>query len=240
MILTDHSAYSLGVDGLDMCEVVEVLDHHALGDMLTLDPGVVTFYPVGSSCSIVYLKYQQCNVSISKDMAGIMLCAILSDTNNLTSSTTIDFDKKAVKELASIADVSDVDALYNELYDQLSNYEGMDDESIYTLDYKEYVMNETNVCISDVKAKTSADAAELKAKMMTAMQTLYPTQNMEAMYCMIDCDEENCTYILHYGKNSDEICKAAFGASQDIKLSPIAVRKSDVAPKLQEAYALAY
>ena len=106
VILVDHNESKQCVDGIKDAEVIELVDHHRIGDFETASPIFILFCPVGCVNTIIYNLYKLNNVKPSRAMAGMMLSAIISDTVLFRSPTTTDKDREAVKELAELAGVN--------------------------------------------------------------------------------------------------------------------------------------
>ena len=102
VILVDHNESSQSVTGLSQANILEIVDHHKIGDLTTSIPINFRNMAVGSTCTIIYQLYKEKKVRIIKPVAGLLLSGILSDTLILKSPTTTDIDKKAVKELSKI------------------------------------------------------------------------------------------------------------------------------------------
>ena len=105
IILVDHNESKQCVDGIKDADVLELIDHHRLGDFETESPIFILIRPVGCVNTVIYGLYKQNGVKPSKEVAGMMLSAIISDTVLFRSPTCTEEDKKAVKELAEIAGV---------------------------------------------------------------------------------------------------------------------------------------
>ncbi|HHY06530.1 MAG TPA: putative manganese-dependent inorganic diphosphatase, partial [Clostridia bacterium] len=99
VILVDHNEYAQSVEGLDEAEIIEVVDHHKIGDILTTTPIEFRNMPVGSTCTIVFNLFKENKVSLDKKIVGLLLAGIISDTLALKSPTTTSLDIEAVKEL---------------------------------------------------------------------------------------------------------------------------------------------
>lgn len=86
--LLDHNESVQSIDNLADYQIRYVIDHHKLGDLTTKEPTYIRIQPVGSTCTLLYLMYQEKNLTISPTLAKLMVGAIISDTLNLTSPTT--------------------------------------------------------------------------------------------------------------------------------------------------------
>lgn len=105
VILVDHNESKQRADGIDPSQILEVVDHHRLGDLETPGPVFLLFRPLGCVNTVIYGLYKLHGITPPKDIAGMMLSAIISDTVLFRSPTTTEEDKTAVKELAEIAGV---------------------------------------------------------------------------------------------------------------------------------------
>lgn len=237
IIMVDHSTYTQAIDGMENANVIELIDHHGLGDLETSSPIYIKNMAVGATATIVYLSYLENNVSFDKTMAGLLASAILSDTNNLTSSTTTSADTNAFNYLAPIAEIKDQNAYYSILLENLQSYDGMNDEEIFYSDYKEYEMSEKNVGIAVVNANGS-NSESLINKMQNTMENLYPTQGMDHLYSII-CDvNNNRSFLIYNGDGANDIVRSAFTdpTNDRIEFDKIVSRKKDIVPNLETAY----
>jgi manganese-dependent inorganic pyrophosphatase len=100
VILVDHNEFSQAVDGIETAEIVEIIDHHRIGNIKTKNPINILAKPVGSSCTIIYGLYKSMSVPLDKTIALVLLSGILSDTIILKSPTTTEDDINAVEEIS--------------------------------------------------------------------------------------------------------------------------------------------
>jgi manganese-dependent inorganic pyrophosphatase len=104
VILVDHSERSLSVAGVEQAEILEIVDHHRLGGLETMDPLMVTIAPVGCTATLVLRRYHELGLEPPQEIAGLMVAAILSDTVLLKSPTATPEDAAAVKHLGELLD----------------------------------------------------------------------------------------------------------------------------------------
>jgi manganese-dependent inorganic pyrophosphatase len=105
LILVDHNELSQAVEGADQVEIIEIVDHHRIGAMTTQKPILFVNRPVGSTCTIVTEMFLQHQVKLPRDIAGLLLAGIISDTLNLTSPTATDLDAEMLKTLETITGI---------------------------------------------------------------------------------------------------------------------------------------
>ena len=149
VILVDHNTVSQSVDGLNEAEIIEIVDHHNLGDIITTTPINIRAMAVGATNTIIYSMYKESNIEIPADIAGIMLSGILSDTLCLKSPTTTEIDKATANKLAKIAGV-DINKYGIELLESGVSIAGLKADDIIFKDCKEYEINDKKFAISQV------------------------------------------------------------------------------------------
>ncbi len=149
VILVDHNNFAQSVDGLDEANILEIIDHHNIGDIGTSLPINFRSKPVGCTSTMIYEMYKEQHIPIPKNMAGLMLSAILSDTLLLTSPTTTEDDKFAAVKLANIAKV-DIDKYGMEMLKASSSIEGKSVEELIKTDFKSYVVGDKLLGISQI------------------------------------------------------------------------------------------
>jgi manganese-dependent inorganic pyrophosphatase len=106
LILVDHNELSQAVEGADQVEIIEIIDHHRIGALATQQPILFRNEPVGSSCTIVADCFFRHGVELPRDIAGLLLAGLVSDTLNLTSPTTTPRDAEILKQLEQLSGVN--------------------------------------------------------------------------------------------------------------------------------------
>ncbi len=138
-ILVDHNEVSQAVDGIEEAEIIEIIDHHRVGDISTVAPIYVYNDPVGSTCTVVSGMMFLHRIDIPPEIAGVLLSGILSDTLLLTLSTTTERDRYASGRLAELAGVS-IEQYGKELLHASIRIEGKTAEELVAADFKEFVI----------------------------------------------------------------------------------------------------
>jgi manganese-dependent inorganic pyrophosphatase len=159
-ILVDHNELSQAVDGIEEAEILEIIDHHRVGDISTTAPIFVYNDPVGSTCTVVAGTMFLHQTHIPKDLAGLLLSGILSDTLLLTLSTTTERDRTTAQRLAEIADV-DIPSFSKELLHASINLEDKTPAELIAADFKEFVISGKKLGVSQMM---SLDCAEIDAR----------------------------------------------------------------------------
>ena len=213
-VLVDHSAYTHAIDDMPLARVVGVLDHHGIGSVQNTDFINVRSAPIGSTATLVYLAYKECEVPISQEMAKVMLMSILSDTRNITSNTT-EIDRIAYDELKEISGIEDLEALYQGMQDGAANYDGMSDIDIFQLDYKEYVVGGVSFAASEIMASGEEAMAEMCDRMLSAMEQNYEIIGLDMLFAKVNNisgnADENQAYMVAYPESGKLLLDACFG-----------------------------
>ena len=239
MIMTDHSELQHAIDGMGGARILQIIDHHALGSAVTAAPLYCRIMPIGSTCSVVYTSFKEYGVTIGKDMAGLMLSALLSDTNNMTSTTTSAVDSMMYADLLPLTGITDAESYYKEMADSLASYSGMTDEEIFFTDYKDYgkesVGKEIGVAV--VNSLDEAAQVSLRNRMVAFMPSALEMREREMVFAMIVNKRENYTDIIYNGDGAREAAEAAFGksATDYIRLDGQLSRKNDFIPAISKA-----
>ena len=149
--LVDFSDKAQAPKDIDEATILGIVDHHKLGDLTTTTPLECWIRPIGCSNTVVYEMYKASGVEIPKEIAGMMMCAILSDTVIFKSPTCTKVDTKAVKELSLIAEIPDYKALGMEMFIVKSAVDGATARELTTRDYKEFSMGDSKVGIGQLE-----------------------------------------------------------------------------------------
>ena len=212
IFLVDHSEYAQAIEGLEDAHIVGVIDHHGVGTLTTGNQVLYEARPIGSTATIVWLDYLNYGIDIDQTTSYLLLGAVLSDTNYLTGGTTTDADREAVRILSQSAGVTDVDALYQRMHEESLSYEGMSDQEILFLDYKEYEASGMRFGIGLVNAIDEETAAGLALRMKEALPEGFSTRDVDLMYASIGIREngEKIDYVVPANELSETILKNAF------------------------------
>ena len=232
VILVDHNNFAQSVDGLDEADILEIIDHHNLGAIGTSLPINFRSKPVGCTSTMIYDMYKEERVAIPKNMAGLMLSAILSDTLLLTSPTTTEDDRFAAVKLASIAKV-DIDTYGIEMLKAASSIEGKSPEELIKTDFKSYVVGDKLLGISQIMTM-DIDTIQNHMDEYIAKLNEMVELNYSIVTIFITDIIKNGSYVL-YNEKAADIIKDAFGLKsihQCMFLPKIVSRKKQIQPNI--------
>ena len=234
LILVDHNETKQSIEDIEFGEVIEVVDHHRLGDLVTNTPINITTQVVGATATIVANKYIDAKIELTRNMAGLLLSAILADTMNFTSPTTTDVDIKTAHILEYIADVN-TDELYEAIVkhgDSLLNRKSID---ILHEDYKEFDINGYKVGIAQATCKNKEEYAAVKESIKGALADNCKSAGLDLMLCMMTDNYGSGSYLLYAGDKSDCMTLIFNDYDEDKLISKLVSRKKQLLPKVIEA-----
>ena len=149
--LVDYSDKAQAPADIDECNLKGIVDHHKLGDVTSTAPLECIIWTAGCTNTILKRMYDYMGFEIPANIAGAMLCAILSDTVIFKSPTTTDMDRQAAAELAAIAGIADIQALGMELFTAKSAVAGCTPRSLIFRDFKDFNMNGCKVGVGQLE-----------------------------------------------------------------------------------------
>ncbi|MBC2575332.1 manganese-dependent inorganic pyrophosphatase [Peptostreptococcus canis] len=225
--LVDHNEFGQSVDGLEKATIVDIVDHHKLGGMTTAAPLSMTLRPVGCTNTILYSMYKENNVEITKQIAGLMLSAILSDTLIFRSPTTTNDDIEAGKTLAEIAGV-DYEKYGMEMFKAGTSLDGYTVEDIVNMDFKAFEMGSKKVGIGQVM---TLDIDAVMSKKDDFLNYINES-DYDMLYLAITDIINEGSYLLY--KSPDEIVGNAFNVTpiQGVFVEGLVSRKKQLVPNL--------
>lgn len=212
IFLVDHSEYLQAAPGMEDAHIVGVLDHHGIGNIYTGNQVVYEAKPIGATATIVWLDHLNYGLDIDKKTAYILLGAILSDTTNLTGTTTTEADRQAVTELARIAEVEDIAELYLHLREEALSYEGMSDLDIFFSDYKEYEASGVRYGVGLINALNEEIADDLAARMKAILPEALSQKDVDMIFASVGIREEGLKIdrLVPGNELSESVLKNAF------------------------------
>lgn len=234
VILVDHNTSSQSAVGLEEASIIEIVDHHNLGALNTSDPISFRSVPVGCTCTIIYQMYNEANVEIPKDIAGLMLAAILSDTLILTSPTTTDDDRVVVEKLAELAGVN-YQEFGKEMFNAACSIEGLSALDLVEMDYKTYALDNIKIDLSQI---TTMDYEKLAKKKDDIIKILERNAELGCTVAAFYATNivTNGSYIF-YNEKAKDIIKEAYGLEevyQGVFVKGLVSRKKQMLPNLLE------
>lgn len=229
VILVDHNEKTQAVDGIDGAEILEIIDHHRIGSLETMGPVYFRNQPLGCTGTIVYQMYREQNEKITKQIAGLLLSAILSDTLMFRSPTCTPVDKAAAEDLAKIAGV-DIETHAKNMFRAGSNFKNKTIEEIFFQDFKKFSASDKDFGVGQISAMGSEELMAIKDQIIEYMDTVLTEKKLDMVFIMLTDILEETTYLVCAGEGSDHVVKTAF---QEEKSDDVYILKGVVSRKKQ-------
>jgi len=235
VILIDHNESTQSAVGLDEAEILEIVDHHRIGDLTTNKPINFRNMTVGSSNTIVSLMFKEANVKVPKKIAGIMMAGIISDTLCLTSPTTTDMDRQAVEELSRVVN-EDIQEFSKKMFEAGTMLNGKSKDEILNEDFKVFPIDDNKIAISQIFSLNAKEILDVKEEYIELMENICANKGYKIMIFSITDINANGSYIL-YNVKSENILKEALNLQnieQGQYLHGIVSRKKQLVPVLMK------
>ncbi len=237
VILVDHNEKKQIIDGIDDAKIVGVIDHHRIGGTLATDgPISILFRTVGCTATIVTGLYKQYGIAIPKEIAGLLLSAVISDTVLFRSPTCTQEDKEAAAELAAIAGV-DIETYGMEMLKAGANVSDLTPEQICANDMKEFNGGGKTFTISQVQVMDTSDLLNQKDVLVNALDKMRTSKGIDACFLMITSIIDESTNLIFAGSMDDTVSKAFEKDVMDkeVYLPHVMSRKKQIVPPILSA-----
>ena len=238
VVLVDHNEKDQAVDNIDKADILEIIDHHKLGTLQTMQPINFRNQPVGCTGTIMYQIYGEQKLEIPPKIAGLLCAAIISDTLMFRSPTCTLQDKMAAGALALIADIS-IEEFAKEMFKAGSNLKDKAPEEIFYQDYKKFIAEgDIMFGVGQISSMDEDELGEIKKKLEPFMVSECGRHGVTRVYFMLTSIMNRSTELLFYGEGSREMAESAFGMEAkdgSLYLEGVVSRKKQLIPALMEA-----
>lgn len=238
VILVDHNERQQSIKDIEDVQVLEVIDHHRIANFETAEPLYYRAEPVGCTATILNKMYKENNVKIEKEIAGLMLSAIISDSLLFKSPTCTEQDIAAAKELAEIAGV-DAEEYGLNMLKAGADLSKKTVEELISLDAKEFTLGSKKVEIAQVNTVDIEDVKKRQPELEAALSKVIAEKNLDLFLLVITDILENDSLALAIGDQASKVEKA-FNVTLENNtalLKGVVSRKKQVVPVLTDAIA---
>ncbi len=236
VILVDHNEMNQTVDGIEEAEILEIIDHHRIGDIRTEKPILFKNDPVGCTSTIVANSYFESGIVPSRKMSGLMCAAIISDTLKFKSPTCTYLDQITAEKLSSTAGI-DIDAFAMEMFRAGSALTGETPMELLTKDFKEYTFGKGRVGIGQITTIDIKNVDEIQHSILESMNKFCSDGNYGLIMLLVTDIMNQGSEVFFAGKLKDVVGKA-FGMEpkgNSVYLPGIVSRKKQIVPTIANA-----
>ncbi len=234
--LVDHNEASQAVDGIQDCDLLEIVDHHKLGYVETLRPVFFRNQPVGCTSTIIYLMFQEHQIKIPKKIAGLMCSAILSDTLLFRSPTCTPLDRKAVEELSKIAGI-DPQTYAMQMFSAGSDLQNKSDADVFYQDFKKFSAGDIQFGVGQITSLDPVELDRVRERLVTFLPRAKQDHGLDMIFFMLTDILEEATFVLCSDEEALDVARRSFaveGEEQDngMYVRKMVSRKKQFIPKI--------
>ena len=235
VILVDHNNPGQSAKDIKQAKVVKIIDHHGLAGFSSPEPIFILTEPVGCCCTVLYKLYKDNDITITKEIAGLMLSAIISDTVLLRSQTTTQRDIKAANKLAKIAGVN-LEEYGKMLLKKGTEINDISDYDLVFQDSKEFPVGNEKIQISQINSYDTKEPLDRKEGIIKVMKE-YMEKNKSIVLFVFDIlDIYNMdSYAIVIGPRKKAVESAYhvdIGEDNVVFLKKVASRKKQLYPDI--------
>lgn len=237
LIFVDHNEASQAVEGYENAEVLEIIDHHRINSIATNIPAYFRNQPLGSTATIIGIMYRENGIVPHKNIAGILLASVLSDTLFFRSPTCTEYDRKEAEILEKIADV-DMAELAQKMFEAGENIGGKTAYELLNQDFKIFMCGDIRFGVSQISFMTKQNLNKAKKMIAGCLGEVLRKQNIGDVYVMLTDIKDGSSYIICDGERAEMIFESDFkdDRSGTIFLKDVVSRKKQLVPMLMNAY----
>ena len=209
VILVDHNERTQAVDGLEQAEILEIIDHHRIGNLETTGPVYFRNVPVGCTATILYQMYKEQGVTPAKPVAGLLLSAILSDTLMFRSPTSTALDEATANALAELAG-EDIPAYAEQMFEAGADLTGRDAEDVFRSDFKAFSRGDVKFGVGQSIYMTDNSRAAAEALVRPFLPEASRREGLPLIFYMFTDMKTQSTDLMFFGYDAETIVKDAF------------------------------
>ncbi len=234
VVLVDHNERSQAVNGIENAEIMEIIDHHRIGSLETINPVYFRNQPVGCTGTIIYQMYQEQGVTPPKQIAGLLCSAILSDTLMFRSPTCTSMDESAARALSKLADI-DIESYAMEMFAAGSDLVGKTPEEIFYQDFKTFQVGDTAFGVAQISSMNQKELKHLQKTIHQFLKDSYLSTKCDMIFFVMTNILEESSDMLFYGEQSEQLVREAFRTEPEgnlCHLPGVVSRKKQIVPVL--------
>lgn len=237
VILVDHNEAVQSAEGIDEADILEIIDHHRIGTLNTKKTINFRNMAVGSTCTIIYQLFEENDIKIPQDIAGLLLSGILSDTLMFKSPTTTSIDSKSAMKLAEMANL-DYEKFAMKMFKAASNFKNITDkEDVLYRDFKNYTIDNNKVGIGQIFTLNIDDIMDEKDEYIKLLEREAENNNYDIILFVVTDIVKNGSYIF-YNQKAINTLENSFRIEklyQGYYLQDFLSRKKQIIPNIMDA-----
>ncbi len=239
VVLVDHNERSQAVPGMEMADILSIIDHHRLATIETMQPVFFRNQPLGCTATIIYQMFQELNLPIDKTTAGLLCSAIISDTLLFRSPTCTPIDQTTALKLAEIAEL-DIQTYARKMFAAASNLKGKSDQEIFYQDFKRFTVGKSIFAVGQITSLDAEELEDLKPRMLAYASKMRDPLHIDMMFFMLTNILTESTTLVCCGPGAEQLVANAFRLTEDapekldglLELPGVVSRKKQLVPMI--------
>lgn len=234
VVLVDHNERTQAVDGIEEADILEIIDHHRIGNLETMGPVYFRNQPLGCTATIIYQMYQENQITPSRETAGLLCAAIISDTLLFQSPTCTPMDEATARTLSQIAGIN-IEEFAKEMFKAGSNLANKSVSEICFQDFKEFHVNELTFGVGQINSMSREELQEIQEKVSPELSNVLKESGLDMVFFMLTNIVDQSTELLCCGTSARQTVIDAFELPEDaerIVLNGVVSRKKQLIPTL--------
>ncbi len=233
VILVDHNEFEQSAEGINEAEVLEIVDHHKIGSMVTTYPISFRNEPLGSTNTIIYEMYKEKDIEIPDNIAGLIMSGIISDTLFFKSPTTTEKDRKYANELSGKLGI-ELSGYAFDMFKEGTSLKGMTKDEIFYSDYKEFEHKGIKFGISQIFTMDINEMMTKEEDEIKMLKVKLGELNVDIVMAVFTDIIREGSYIISYSRIPG-VVKASFQKdSPGFFLEGVISRKKQIVPRIMD------
>ena len=237
-VLVDHNEKTQAVDNIVDAEILEIIDHHRIGSLETISPVYFRNQPLGCTSTIIYQMFGEKGVEIPKDIAGLLMAAILSDTLMFRSPTCTQLDIRAAEDLATIAGV-EIEEFAKAMFQAGSDFKNKTTEELFYQDFKIFHVGDVDFGVSQISALSREELDKVGEQLKPFVNQVLGEKKLDMVYVMLTDILEEASKVIYAGHDAGTMLAEAFRVEiaddESVFLEGVISRKKQMIPTLMNA-----
>jgi len=238
LILVDHNEFAQSLDGAEEANILEIVDHHRIGGIKTASPVFFRNERTGSCATIITEIFEEKGVEIPEDLAGLLCCAIISDTVNFRSVTCTQKDIDQCRKMAEIAHL-DIEELGPKILRAGASLKNKTMESILHHDLKRFKIGKKNIAVGQNNIESFEAIVGIREKMNNLLTEFAKNNNLNIVIMVFSLIDGTGSYLLYKGED-EMIVRYAFddiavNVDGYMFLPKVMSRKQQIIPRITTA-----
>lgn len=239
IILVDHNERTQALDNIEEAEVLEIIDHHRLGSLETVAPVYFRNQPLGCTSTIIYQMYQEKEIEVMPEIAGLLCAAILSDTLMFRSPTCTPVDKQVALTLAEIAGI-DVEQFAQKMFEAGSDFDNKSEEEILNQDFKIFHSGDMTFGVAQISTMSRQELDRVRERIAPKLDDMLGTKKLDMVFVMLTDILKESSILIYGGREAAVLVADAFHCSPEdggVLLKGMVSRKKQLIPAIMNALA---